>query len=391
MSSSPEHYMRMALKLARKAVVRPSERALGGAVLVVDGKPVAYAHTNTDDDRPAALMVLQGGGPATPGAVLYTNIEPCLDCRQPDEYLSQFLDLAPGRIVIGVQSPVQTDGSSQILSRLASSGITLETGLCEQECLRVNEVYYKYGSSGTPFVTVKFAASLDGRIATSSGDSRWISSPPSLRFAHQLRREHNAVLVGIGTVLADDPQLTVRLVKGPNPIRVVADSSLRIPEHSRVLSDVQTQHTIIATTEYADMSRVSRLERLGAEILVLPRARRIRRPAHPSDQQRSHGSEHQDSYGVDLPRLLAALGERQIASLLVEGGSGIITSLLANRSVDRVVAVIAPKIIGYGTDAIGDLGIERLRDAITFSSVRTARLGADVIFDGRIRLTPGLD
>jgi riboflavin biosynthesis pyrimidine reductase len=190
-------------------------------------------------------------------------------------------------------------------------------------------------------------------------------------------------------VLADDPQLTVRLVKGHNPIRVVVDTSLRIPENARVLFDVRTQHTIIATTESADMSRASTLERLGAELLVLPRAPRVGRTAHPSDQQRGQGSEHPDFYGVDLSRLLAALGERQIASLLVEGGSGIITSLLANRSVERVVAVIAPKIIGNGIDAIGDLGIERLRDSITFSSVRTARLGGDVIFDGRIRLTPG--
>jgi diaminohydroxyphosphoribosylaminopyrimidine deaminase/5-amino-6-(5-phosphoribosylamino)uracil reductase len=386
MHSSPEHYMRMALKLARRAVIHPSGRPLGGAVLVAAGKPSGYGYTNSVDSRPAVLAALQEGGRAEPGAILYTNIEPCLDCEQPDEYLSQFLDLAPKRIIIGAQSPVQRDASSQILSRLASSGIAAETGLCEQECLQVNEVYYKFRRSGLPFVTVKFAASLDGRIATSSGDSQWISNPLSLRFAHQLRREHDAVLVGIGTVVADDPQLTVRLVKGPSPIRIIVDTSLRIPESARVLVDVHTQHTIIATTDCADMSRVSRLERLGAEILVLPRAPRTGRPVHPAREQRGQGGEAPDFFGVDLSRLLAALGDRQIASLLVEGGSGIITSLLANRSVERVVAVIAPKIIGNGIDAIGDLGINRLRDAITFTSVRTSKLGGDVIFDGRIRL-----
>ena len=340
--------------------------------------------------QPAALVALPEGRPSEPGGTLYTNIEPCLDTDQPDEYLSRFMELAPKHIVVGVQSPTGRDASSQILSRLASSGITIETGVCEEECLQVNEVYYKYRRSRMPFVTIKFAASLDGRIATSTGNSQWISSPGSLRFAHELRREHQAVLVGIGTALADDPQLTVRLVKGPNPIRVVADTSLRIPVNARVLLDCQTQQTIIATTEDADLSRVSALERLGAEVLVLPRAPRIGLPADASRRQTGPGTEHPDRYGVDLSRLLAALGERNIASLLVEGGSGIITSLLASRSVERIVAVIAPKIIGSGIEAIGDLGIRQLRDAITFSSVKTGRLGGDVVFDGRVCWAAGI-
>ena len=382
--------MLMALKLARKGGVHSSARALGGAVLVAGGKPVGYGHTSGIESRPAALVALQEGARAEPDATLYTNIEPCLDCEQPLEFLSQFLKLAPRRIVIGVRSPTGSDASSQILSRLTSSGITIETGVCEDECLQVNEVYYKYQRTRIPFVTVKFATSLDGRIATSSGDSQWISSPASLRFAHRLRREHDAVLVGIGTVLADDPQLTVRLVKGPSPVRIVVDSSLRIPLTARVLLDCQTQHTIIATTERADTSRVSALERLGAEVLVLPRPQHIGLPVDSTGPQTGPGCEQPHRYGVDLSRLLAALGDRQIASLLVEGGSRITTSLLASRSVERIVAVIAPKIIGSGVEAIGDLGIKQLKDAITFSSVRTSKVGRDIIFDGRICLTPGV-
>jgi diaminohydroxyphosphoribosylaminopyrimidine deaminase/5-amino-6-(5-phosphoribosylamino)uracil reductase len=380
--------MLMALKLAQKASIRSSGRARGGAVLVAGGKPVGYGHSSGIESRPAALVALQDGGRAEPDATLYTNIEPCLDCEQHNEFLSRFLELAPRRIVIGVRSPARSDASSQILSRLASSGISIETGVREEECLQVNEVYYKYRRTGMPFVTVKFAVSLDGRIATSTGDSQWISSPGSLRFAHGLRRENDAVLVGIGTVLADDPQLTVRLVKGPSPVRVVVDSSLRIPLSARVLLDCQTQHTIVATTEPADMLRVSALERLGAEVLVLPRAQRISLPADSTGPQTRPGSEQSRRYGVDLSRLLASLGERQIASLLVEGGSGITTSLLASRSVERIVAVIAPKIIGAGVEAIGDLGIRHLKDAITFSSVRTSKVGRDFIFDGRICSTP---
>jgi riboflavin-specific deaminase-like protein len=216
-----------------------------------------------------------------------------------------------------------------------------------------------------PFVTVKFAQSLDGRIATSTGDSRWISGPPSLRLAHKLRREHDAIMVGIGTVLADDPQLTVRLVKGRDPLRVVIDSNLRIPLGSRVLTDGAAAHTLVASSGNVDPDRMSEIQRLGAEILRLP-----------SGPQGS---------GIDIVRLLEELGHRGVESVLVEGGKGIITALLAARAVDRLVVVVAPKIIGQGTEGIGDLGIARLSEAITFSSVKTRRLGKDIIFDGLLK------
>lgn len=215
-----------------------------------------------------------------------------------------------------------------------------------------------------PFVTVKFAQSLDGRIATSTGDSRWLSGPPALRLAHKLRREHDAIIVGIGTVLADDPQLTVRLMKGRDPLRVVVDSDLRTPLEARVLAGGAAAGTLIAVAVTADQHRVSEIQRLGVDILRLPAA--------------SSGS------GIDIARLLEELGRRGIASVLVEGGKGIITSLLAARAVDRLIVVIAPKLIGQGTEAIGDLGITRLSEAITFSSVKIRRLGEDVIFDGRL-------
>ncbi|HSE36730.1 MAG TPA: RibD family protein [Blastocatellia bacterium] len=216
-----------------------------------------------------------------------------------------------------------------------------------------------------PFVTVKYAQSLDGRIATSTGDSQWISGPAALRLAHRLRREHDAIIVGIGTVLADNPQLTVRLVKGRNPLRVVIDSELRTPAEALVLAGGAAAGTLIAASANVDENRVSEIQKLGADILRLPSA--------------SNGS------GIDIASLLGELGRRGISSVLVEGGSGIITSLLAARAVNRLIVVIAPKIIGRGTEAIGELGITRLSEAITFSSVKVRRLGDDIIFDGRLK------
>lgn len=216
-----------------------------------------------------------------------------------------------------------------------------------------------------PFVSVKYAQSLDGRIATSTGDSRWISGPASLRLAHKLRREHDAIIVGVGTVLADDPELTVRLVKGNNPLRVVVDSRLRTPSQARVLAGGAAKGTLIATSENADSQLASDIQKLGANLLRLPAA--------------SNGE------GIDLIRLLSELGHRGIASVLVEGGKSIVTSLLAARAVDRMIVIVAPKIIGQGIETIGDLGITRLSDAISFTSVKIRRLGADVIFDARLK------
>jgi riboflavin-specific deaminase-like protein len=218
--------------------------------------------------------------------------------------------------------------------------------------------------AGLPSITVKLAQSLDGRIATISGDSQWISSPSSLKLAHRLRREHDAIMVGIGTVLADDPRLTVRLVKGRDPLRIVVDSRLRLPAEARMLTEGAMNNTLVATTEMADRKRVSEIQRLGAEVLILPLA--------VNDSR------------VDLRALLQEIGGRGIESVLVEGGSGLVTSLFAERLIDRLVVVIAPKIIGKGTEAIGDLRITRLRDAITFSEFKTRRSGPDIVFDGRI-------
>jgi diaminohydroxyphosphoribosylaminopyrimidine deaminase / 5-amino-6-(5-phosphoribosylamino)uracil reductase len=222
--------------------------------------------------------------------------------------------------------------------------------------------HLKRAQEGLPFVTVKYAQSLDGRIATATGDSQWISSPESLRFVHKLRSEHDAILAGIGTVLKDDPRLTTRLVKGRDPLRVIVDSRLRIPLKARVLSEGAARHTLIFATEKAARARALKLEGLGAQVLTVP--------AEPGQSN------------VSLAALLARLRERGIRSVVVEGGAKIITSLLEGRLVDRLVIIIAPKIIGRGTEAINELGIKRLSDAIRFSQFETRRLGPDIIFDG---------
>jgi 5-amino-6-(5-phosphoribosylamino)uracil reductase/diaminohydroxyphosphoribosylaminopyrimidine deaminase/5-amino-6-(5-phosphoribosylamino)uracil reductase len=211
-----------------------------------------------------------------------------------------------------------------------------------------------------PSVTVHFAQTLDGRIATRAGDSQWIGSDESLRLAHGLRAEHQAVLVGIGTVLADDPRLTVRHVAGPSPVRVVADGHLRIPLDARVLAD-RAAPTIILTSESASVERIAAIQDRGAEVMTVATG---------------------TNDWIDVGALLLQLGRRGLSSILVEGGARLITSVMQSRVADRLVVCIAPRICGTGIEAIGDLGIERLAQTISFKRSRFYSLGPDVIFDG---------
>lgn len=213
-----------------------------------------------------------------------------------------------------------------------------------------------------PSVTVSYAQTLDGRLATAAGSSQWISAPDSLTFAHGLRAEHDAVMVGAGTVSKDDPQLTVRLVPGRDPLRVVVDSSLRTPEEASVLSGGAAPGTLLAVTDRAPAGRCEEARALGATVLRLPEA----------------------GGRVDLCALFAALGERGIGSVMVEGGSELITALLRDRLVDRLAVCVAPKILGSGIEAVGDLGIRDLDGSLTLADATLAPCGPDFLLDGRV-------
>jgi riboflavin-specific deaminase-like protein len=213
-----------------------------------------------------------------------------------------------------------------------------------------------------PAVTVSYAQTLDGRLATRTGSSQWISGPESLRFAHQLRAGHDAIMVGAGTVCRDNPRLTVRLAPGRDPLRVVVDSTLRIPLDAVVLAGGAASGTLLAVTERAAAERCAAARALGATVLTLPSA----------------------DGRVDLHALLAALAARGIGSVMVEGGATLITALLRARLVDRLAVCIAPKVLGAGIEAIGDLGIAGLDRALLLRDVRVTPYGVDLVLDGRI-------
>jgi riboflavin-specific deaminase-like protein len=225
----------------------------------------------------------------------------------------------------------------------------------------LNEIYFYYIRAGLPFITIKYAQSLDGRIATLQGNSRWISSESARKLTHRLRAQHDAIMVGRGTVLADDPLLTVRLAKGKNPLRICLDSKLRIPLDAQVLQD--DEQTLIITTDEHEKDKIEKIRRLGKEVLV--------------NQKGADGR-------ISLRPLMKELAERGIASILVEGGAEVITALLKGGLVKRMVVITAPLIVGKGIEAIGDLGIIDLAKAIRPSSCEIKRIDKDVVFDMRL-------
>jgi riboflavin-specific deaminase-like protein len=214
-----------------------------------------------------------------------------------------------------------------------------------------------------PFVTLSYAQTLDGRLATSTGSSQWISAPESLRFNHELRANHDAIMVGVGTVCKDDPRLTVRLAAGRDPLRVVVDSTLRTPHTAAVLAKGAAPDTILAVTDRAPAAKRDEVRDLGATVLCLPTNAGGR---------------------VDLVALLAALHDRGVGSVLVEGGAEMITALLRARLVDRLVVCVAPKILGAGIEAVGDLGIRKLDRTLIITDTSFTHHGVDLVVDGRV-------
>ena len=221
----------------------------------------------------------------------------------------------------------------------------------------------KYRETGLPLVTLKLAQTLDGKIATITGDSKWISGPSSLRFAHRLRSLHHAVLVGVETIIRDDPRLTVRLVKGKNPQKIVVDSRLRIPLGSNVLKGKSASFTIVATTSLSDQGKAKKIRSAGTEVWHVKKDR----------------SDH-----VDLQCLLKELGKTDVRSVLVEGGSRVLTSFLKRRLADYLVVFIAPKITGKGTNSLERIAPQQLKSLMSASSLRYFRSGDDVILTARV-------
>lgn len=357
-----EFYMKRALKLAGKGEGRVSPNPMVGAVIVKEDRIIGEGYHKEFGKAHAEINAINNVSGIIEGATFFVTMEPCSHYGKTPPCVDRIIEVRPSKVVIGTAdpNPLVSGKGIEILKR---HGIKTEVGILEEECRKLNETFFKFIRTRTPFITLKFAQTIDGRIATSTGHSKWISSEPSLKFAHRLRNIHDGVMVGAGTILKDDPELTVRYVRGKNPLRIVVDSTLRIEANARVLKNQEKAKTIIVTTPLCNKEKLSQLTGAGIEILIINNDNKKR---------------------VDLKELLIELGKKEISSVLVEGGSEIITSFLKEKIADRLVIIIAPKIMGTGTPAVGDLGIKRMDDLIKLSSRKVFRKGNDIIIDARI-------
>jgi diaminohydroxyphosphoribosylaminopyrimidine deaminase/5-amino-6-(5-phosphoribosylamino)uracil reductase len=354
-----EHYMKMALALAKKGVPLASPNPLVGAVIVRKGRIIGKGWHRCCGENHAEINAIENATESVRGSTLYLNLEPCSHHGRTPPCADRIVSEKPARVVIGTADPNPLV-SGRGIARLRKSGIETCVGILEQQCRDLNEVFFKYIRTCTPFVTLKFAQSIDGKIATATGHSRWISSEQSRVYAHRLRRSHDAILVGAGTVEKDDPELTCRLVRGQDPLRIVLDSKLRMPLNARILQDQDRAKTVVFTTPVYDRKKMAGLMDRGIESHVIGGGR-----------------------GVDLSAVLEQLGKRQVSSLLVEGGAEVLTSFIRERLADRIIIISAPKIFGKGTDAIGDLMVKTVDQAIPLAVRKISRSGGDILVDAR--------
>lgn len=362
-----KQYMKMALELAAKAKGRTSPNPMVGAVLVKGGDVVGRGFHARAGSPHAEVVALNDAGDRARDATLYVTLEPCCHFGRTKPCTEAIINAGVGKVVVAAVDPNPLVAGKGI-TRLRQAGVVVEPGLMEQDSQRLNEVFNKYITTKTPFVTAKAAMSLDGKIATRTGESQWITGPKARQQTHRLRDSHDAILVGIGTVLADNPSLTTRLSgeeKGQDPVRIVLDSGARTPPACKMLNQDSPAPTYVVVSKDASRDKIKDLEAAGARVARLD-----------SSPQ-----------GIDLHGLMKWLGEIEVTSLLVEGGAGIHASFFAAGLVDKVTWFIAPQVIG-GSDApgpVGGRGIERLDDALVLSDVEISRCGRDILVTGYTR------
>ena len=357
-----EKFMAEAIRLARNAQGRTSPNPMVGAVIVKAGRIIAEGWHRKAGTPHAEIHALNMAGELAKNSTMYVTLEPCSHYGRTPPCANKIVDAEISRVVVAMQDPNPLVAGRGI-KILRDAGITVDVGILEEDARRLNEIFIKYITQKIPFVSAKFASTLDGKIATVTGESQWISGEDSRKFTHHLRDIHDAIMVGIGTVLADNPSLTTRLDNGKNPVRIIVDSHARTPIDAKILTDKQAP-TIIAVANSAPAEKISALKNLGAEIIFAGNSQ------------------------VDLKILMQELGRREITSILLEGGGTLNFSMIRAGLVDKFYAFIAPKILG-GKNALTPVegaGFEKISDAVELENLTAEKIGADILISGSCKL-----
>lgn len=360
------NYMKRAIKLAKNGIGYTSPNPLVGAVIVKNDRIIGEGYHEIYGGPHAEVNAFRNASEDVEGATMYVTLEPCSHYGKTPPCASAIVEKKIAKVVIGMMDPNPLVAGRGI-SILEENGIEVTTGILEDEVKELNQIFIKYITTKLPFCILKTAMTLDGKIASSIGDSMWITNEASRNYVHQIRHRVSGIMVGVGTILADNPKLNTRLQdkEGKDPTRIIVDTTARIPLDSNVLNSNSSAKTIIATTEKAKRENIEAIKKKGAEIIITP----LR------DNK------------VDLNFLMRKLGETGIDSVLIEGGSTLNFSALEEGIVDKVISFIAPKIIG-GKDAktpVGGEGIKYVKNAILLDNIQISRFYEDIMIEGYLR------
>ena len=365
MLARPVDFMESALSLAGLALGYTSPNPAVGAVVVRDGVVVGLGHTQPPGSVHAEVMALQQAGDRARGATMYVSLEPCCYQGRTPPCTTAIIDAGISEVNMALIDPnplVSGNG----LKQLEEAGIKTSVGEHEEKAREINEGYIKFITTGMPFVIAKFAMSLDGKIATQNGDSKWISGEEARNFVHYLRHIVDAVMVGANTVVVDDPQLSARGCSGRGgktrlqPLRVIVDGRGRTPASARLFSE--PGKTLVVVAKPFDVKKAEDLRKAGAEVIELTA----------------------EGDTIDLAELLGVLGKRQVTSIMVEGGNKLFGSLFDLRLVDKVLAFVSPVIIGgdEAKSAVGGRGASMVAEALRLERAKISEFGDDVLVSG---------
>lgn len=357
-----EFFMRLAVDEARKGVGRTSPNPAVGAVIVKAGRVLSRGYHRRAGTPHAEVVAIQAAKGRTRGADLYTTLEPCNHFGRTPPCSQAILDAGIRRVVCGSSDPNPVVNGKGI-ARLRKAGVEVVTGVLAEECDALNRPFFKWMKARMPFVTLKAAITLDGKLASSTGDSRWVTGEAARERVHRLRDQADAVLVGAGTVEKDDPQLTTRVPGGRDAVRVIVDSKLRLSPNAKVFTQPSAAKTVVATLQKVDSPKARKLAKQGVDVWNVP----------------ARGGR------VDLKSLLRQLGEAGLLHVFVEGGSEVFASFLKDELADELLLFIAPKIVGAsGISWAGELGVKEMAKALKLEATKVDRVGEDILVTAKL-------
>ena len=354
---SHKKYMELALKLAEKGRGLTTPNPMVGCIIVKRGRIVGKGYHKKVGTEHAEIIALKEAGKKAVNSTLYVNLEPCSHWGKTPPCTEKIIEAGVREVIIGMKDPNPlVDGFRQLKFR----GLKGKIGILEDESKKLNETFIKYMRAKKPFVILKVAMSLDGKIATATGDSKYITSKEARTYVHQLRTEVDAVMVGINTVMRDDPELTPRLFKGKDPLKIVVDSKLKMPLKCNLMKN--PSKLIIVTTGSAAKDVIEKFTKLVVSVMITK----------------------SKNDAVDLIDFMKQIGKNKITTIMIEGGSHLNSSAIKSGIVDKFLIFAAPKIIGNGMGAIANLGIVKIGNAIKLKHTSIKKIGSDILVEGYV-------